>query len=38
MLGVWVLFNPAAGAGAEDLSQTFENTLLAAVDQTTQPQ
>jgi hypothetical protein len=38
MLGVWVVFNPAAGAGVEDLSQNFENTLLAAVDQNTQPQ
>jgi hypothetical protein len=38
MLGVWVLFNPAAGAGAEDLSQNFESTLLAAVGQNSQPQ
>ena len=38
MLGVWVLFNPAAGAGVEDLSQNFESTLLAALDQNTQPQ
>jgi hypothetical protein len=38
MLGAWVLFKPAAGAGGEDLSQNFENTLLAAVDQNTQPQ
>jgi hypothetical protein len=38
MLGVWVLFNPAAGAGGEDLSQNFESTLLAALDQNTQPQ
>jgi hypothetical protein len=38
MLGVWALFNPAAGAGGEDLSQNFENTLLAAVGQNTQPQ
>jgi hypothetical protein len=38
MLGVWVLFNPAAGAGVEDLSQNFESTLLAAVDQSAQPQ
>src|SRR5262249_44265850 len=35
MLGVWVLFNPATGAGGEDLSQNFESTLLAAVDQNT---
>ena len=38
MLGIWVIFNPATGAGGEDLSQNFENTLLAAVDQNTQPQ
>ena len=38
MLGVWVLFNPTTGASAEDLSQNFENTLLAAVDQNPQSQ
>lgn len=38
MLGVWAFFNPAIGAGTEDLSQNFESTLLAAVDQNTQPQ
>ena len=37
MLGVWVTFNPATGTGVEDLSQNFESTLLAAVDQNTQP-
>lgn len=37
MFGAWVLFNPAAGTGTEDLSQNFENTLLAAVDQNGQP-
>jgi hypothetical protein len=38
MLGVWAFFNPTPGAGMEDLSQNFENTLLAAVDQSAQPQ
>src|SRR5690348_5102137 len=38
MLGVWAFFNPANGAGTEDLSQNFESTLLAAVDQNSQPQ
>jgi hypothetical protein len=38
MLGVWAFFNPATGAGMEDLSQNFESTLLAAVDQSTQSQ
>jgi len=33
MLGVWAFFNPATGAGTGDLSQNFESTLLAAVDQ-----
>ena len=38
MLGAWVFFNPASGANANDLSQNFENTLLAAVDQNLQAQ
>jgi ammonia channel protein AmtB len=39
LLGVWACFNPAtASASAEDLSQNFESTLLAAVDQSTQTQ
>jgi len=39
LLGVWSCFNPAtSGASAEDLSQNFESTLLAAVDQSTQTQ
>lgn len=33
MLGVWAFFNPATSAGTGDLSQNFESTLLAAVDQ-----
>ncbi|MGB7767887.1 MAG: hypothetical protein WBN22_03430 [Verrucomicrobiia bacterium] len=38
LLGAWAFFNPAASAGAVDLSQNFENTLLAAVDQNTPAQ
>ena len=38
VLGVWAFFNPTSGANAEDLSQNFENTLLAAVDQNIQIQ
>jgi hypothetical protein len=38
MLGAWVLFNPTSGSNASDLSQNFENTLLAAVDQNVQTQ
>ena len=38
MLGVWAFFSPAAGAGTGDLSQNFESTLLAAVDQNTPTQ
>jgi hypothetical protein len=38
MLGVWAFFNPATTANAGDLSQNFENTLLAAVDQNAQTQ
>lgn len=38
MLGAWAFFNPSTNAGAVDLSQNFENTLLAAVDQSAQTQ
>ena len=38
LLGAWAFFNPAANANAVDLSQNFENTLLAAVDQSAQTQ
>jgi hypothetical protein len=38
LLGAWTLFNPAASASADDLSQNFENTLLASVDQSDQAQ
>ena len=33
LLGAWFFFNPAASPNADDLSQNFENTLLASVDQ-----
>jgi hypothetical protein len=38
LLGAWVSLNPTSGASANDLSQNFENTLLAAVDQNVQTQ
>ena len=38
MLGAWAFFNPATTVSAVDLSQNFENTLLAAVDQSAQTQ
>jgi hypothetical protein len=38
MLGVWAFLNPTTRASAGDLSQNFENTLLAAVDQNAQTQ
>src|SRR5579862_3981161 len=38
MLGVWAFFNPTTAASAGDLSQNFESTLLAAVDQNAQTQ
>jgi hypothetical protein len=38
MLGAWAFFNPTTDANAVDLSQNFENTLLAAVDQSAQTQ
>ena len=34
LLGVWAFFNPAASSKTNDLSQNFETTLLASVDQT----
>ncbi len=36
--GTWAFFMPAKQAGVEDLSQNFETTLLASVDQTDQAQ
>ena len=35
--GAWAFFSPAAGSG-DDLSQNFETTLLASVDQSDQAQ
>ena len=36
LLGAWAFFSPAATTGTTDLSQNFETTLLASVDQTDQ--
>ena len=36
LFGAWTFFSPAANASAGDLSQNFENTLLASVDQNAQ--
>ncbi|MGA2281309.1 MAG: hypothetical protein ABSG80_13505 [Verrucomicrobiota bacterium] len=33
LLGAWAFFNPTASTNTDDLSQNFENTLLASVDQ-----
>ena len=38
LCGAWTFFAPATPAGSEDLSQNFENTLLASVDQGDQAQ
>ena len=38
LLGTWAIFNPAVSSKADDLSQNFESTLLAAVDQSDQVQ
>jgi hypothetical protein len=39
LLGAWAVFSPAAGTTTtDDLSQNFENTLLASVDQNDQAQ
>ncbi|HEY5298785.1 MAG TPA: hypothetical protein VIK59_12765 [Verrucomicrobiae bacterium] len=41
LLGAWTFFNPSAGTTtttSTDLSQNFENTLLASVDQSDQSQ
>ncbi|MGA2029094.1 MAG: hypothetical protein ABSG87_03375 [Verrucomicrobiota bacterium] len=38
LCGAWAFFNPTLHANADDLSQNFENTLLAAVDQNDQAQ
>jgi hypothetical protein len=36
MLGAWAFFSPVTSANGVDLSQNFESTLLAAVDQSAQ--
>lgn len=33
LLGLWAFFSPSASTNADDLSQNFESTLLASVDQ-----
>jgi len=33
LCGAWAVFTPAATTSSTDLSQDFENTLLASVDQ-----
>src|ERR1700690_2459612 len=33
LLGAWAFFNPSASTTTDDLSQNFENTLLASVNQ-----
>jgi hypothetical protein len=38
LLGAWAFFNPPSTNHPEDLSQNFENTLLASVDQSDQAQ
>jgi hypothetical protein len=36
--GAWAFFNPATATNTTDLSQNFESTLLASVDQSDQAQ
>ncbi len=38
LLGVWAFFSPPANGNSTDLSQSFENTMLAVVDQSSQTQ
>jgi hypothetical protein len=38
LLGAWAFFNSPAATAANDLSQNFESTLLASVDQSDQTQ
>jgi hypothetical protein len=38
LLGAWAFLNPAASNDTDDLSQNFETTLLASVDQGDQAQ
>ena len=37
LLGTWAFFSPTTSVNRNDLSQSFENTLLASVDQGDQP-
>jgi hypothetical protein len=36
LCGAWAFFTPATSASSDDLSQNFETTLLASVDQNDQ--
>ena len=36
LCGAWMFFVPATTSGSDDLSQNFESTLLASVDQSDQ--
>ena len=38
LLGAWAFYHPAASIRTDDLSQNFETTLLASVDQSDLPQ
>ncbi|MGA2786125.1 MAG: hypothetical protein ABSF60_01225 [Verrucomicrobiota bacterium] len=38
LFGAWAFFKPTVPTNAGDLSQNFENTLLASVDQSDQAQ
>jgi hypothetical protein len=38
LFGAWAVLNPTTAATTGDLSQNFENTLLASVDQSDQAQ
>ena len=38
LLGAWIFFDSMASSNVTDLSQNFENTLLASVDQSDQAQ
>src|SRR5271169_3509904 len=38
LCGAWTFFTPATSTGSDDLSQNFETTLLASVDQNDQAQ
>jgi hypothetical protein len=38
LCGAWTFFAPSTSANSDDLSQNFENTLLASIDQSDQAQ